>query len=381
MRRRPVSLKPSATVRTSAPDARGLNNEGNSNTKGLKHMVKKPAILLDIQRRMPFVLTLLFVLLASVFDSKPPLYGQTQGPAKTKPQAAQQTTFSTPEDAMHAVVEAAKAKDHATLKGIFGPDNDQLLSGDRVEDNKDLENFAAAVSVSAELKKEGDSKYTMVVGQNNYPLPIPIVKQGDHWIFDTKAGIEEILNRRIGENELSTVATCRAYVVAQWEYFTEGHMGQDGVAAYAQKFRSTPGQHDGLFWETAEGEKPSPLGELVAAARAEGYGLKGQTPAQAKEGDQKPAHSAYHGYFFKILTRQGSHAPGGKYSYIINGNMIAGYALLAYPAKWGNSGVMTFMVNQQGRVYQKNLGRDTAKTASAITEYDPDPSWKPVGEQ
>jgi Protein of unknown function (DUF2950) len=344
-------------------------------------MVKKPLTLLDVQRRTAFVLALLFVLLASVFEGNPVAYAQKQEPAKTKPQATQQATFSTPEEAMQALVDGAKAKDHAVLRKIFGPDDDQLLSGDRVEDNKDLENFAAAVSVSAELKKEGDTKYTVVVGKNNFPLPIPIVKQGDHWIFDTKAGIEEILNRRIGENELSTVATCRAYVVAQWEYFTEGHLGPDGVAAYAQKFRSTPGQHDGLFWDTAEGEKPSPLGELVAAARAEGYGLKGQTQPQAKEDGQRPAHSPYHGYFYKILTRQGSHAPGGKYSYIINGNMIAGYALLAYPAKWGNSGVMTFIVNQQGRVYQKNLGRDTAKVASAITEYDPDPSWKPVGGQ
>lgn len=346
-------------------------------------MVKKPAILLESQRRMPSVPALLFVLWVSVFGSLPVVCAQKQEPAKTKTPAVQQATFSTPEEAMQALVEAAKAKDHAALRKIFGPDDDQLLSGDPVEDNKDLESFAAAVSESADLKKEGDAKCTMAVGKNNYPLPIPIVKQGDHWIFDTKAGIDEILNRRIGENELSTVATCRAYVVAQWEYFTEGHLAGNGVAAYAQKFRSTPGEHDGLYWETAEGEKPSPLGELVAAARAEGYGQKGQAPTQAqgKDEGQKPAHNPYHGYFFKILTRQGSHAPGGKYSYIINGNMIAGYALLAYPAKWGNSGVMTFMVNQQGRVYQKNLGRDTAKVAGAITEYDPDPSWKPVGEQ
>lgn len=343
-------------------------------------MVKKPVISLNVQRRMPFVLAILFVLLANVFDGKPPLYAQMQKPAKTKPQATQQTTFSTPEEAMQAVVEAAKTKDGAALKRIFGPDDDRLLSGDPVEDNKDLEDFAAAVSESAELKKEDDTKRTIVVGKNNYPLPIPIVKQGDHWIFDTEAGIDEVLNRRIGQNELSTIATCRAYVLAQWEYFTEGHWGPDGLAAYAQKFRSTPGKHDGLFWETAEGEKPSPLGELVAAARAEGYVAKGQTQAQDKEEGPKHPHSPYHGYFFKILTRQGSHAPGGKYNYIINGNMIAGYGLLVYPAKWGNSGVMTFIVNQQGRVYQKNFGPDTAKIASAITEYDPDPSWKAVAE-
>lgn len=274
---------------------------------------------------------------------------------------------------MHALIAAAEAKDRGALSKIFGPASDKLLSGDPVADNNALAKFAAAAHESARLESDGTAKFTLVVGKNNWPTPIPIVQKGNRWLFDTAAGIEEILDRRIGQNELSAIETCRAYVVAQWEYFTEGEWGHGGVAAYAQKFISSPGEHDGLYWETAEGEKPSPLGELVAAARAEGYGRVRRAAEKGSRG-RRP----YHGYYFKILTRQGANAPGGRYNYIINGNMIAGFALVAYPDKWGNSGVMTFIVNQQGRVYQKNLGPDTAKTAGAMTVYNPDPTWKLV---
>jgi hypothetical protein len=299
-------------------------------------------------------------------------------------QAPAQSTYSSPDDAMQALVAAAKAKDRSALATVFGPDHEQLLSGDEVEDTNDLDDFAEAVSESAQLQKVSDSKYTVVVGKNNYPMPIPIVQKDGKWLFDTKSGLEEVLNRRIGENELSAINTCRAYAIAQWEYFTEADWDHDGVAEYTQKFISSPGQHNGLYWETAEDEKPSPLGKLVAAAREEGYGPKprssaapdkGAKPASEKEAPAYP-RAPYHGYYFKILKSQGPHAPGGKYSYAINGNMIAGYALIAYPDKWGNSGVMTFVINQQGRVYQKNLGPDTAKIAAAITEYDPDPTWR-----
>ncbi|MBZ5702582.1 MAG: DUF2950 domain-containing protein [Acidobacteriia bacterium] len=304
-------------------------------------------------------------------------------------QAPAQATYASPDEALQALVTAAKAKDRSALATIFGPDHEQLLSGDEVEDANDLDDFAEAVGESAQLQKIGDSKYTAVVGKNNYPMPIPIVQKDGHWLFDTKAGLDEILNRRIGENELSAINTCRVYAIAQWEYFTEGDWDNDGVAEYAQKFISSPGGRNGLYWETAEGEKPSPLGKLVAAAREEGYGPRARKPAAsaqaAKPASEKegPAHprAPYHGYYFKILKSQGPHAPGGKYSYIINGNMIAGYALIAYPDKWGNSGVMTFIINQQGRVYQKNLGPDTVKIAAAVTEYDPDPSWKLVEAQ
>jgi hypothetical protein len=324
-------------------------------------------------------LTVTLFLAASFFGVTPAAHAQ----------APAQSTYSSPDDAMQALVAAAKAKDRSALATVFGPDHDQLLSGDEVEDTNDLDDFAEAVSESAQLQKVSDSKYTVVVGKNNYPLPIPIVQQSGKWLFDIRSGLEEVLNRRIGENELSAINTCRAYAIAQWEYFTEADWDHDGVAEYAQKFISSPGQHNGLYWETAEDEKPSPLGKLVAVAREEGYGPKPRsssapdkaaTPASEKEA---PAHprAPYHGYYFKILKSQGLHAPGGKYSYVINGNMIAGYALIAYPEKWGNSGVMTFVINQQGRAYQKNLGPDTAKLAASITEYDPDPTWKLVEAQ
>ena len=298
-------------------------------------------------------------------------------------QSPSQRTFSSADDALQALVSAAVAKDRSALASLFGPDYDQLLSGDDVEDAKDLNEFAAAVGESAELQKAGDSEYTVTVGKDNWPTPIPLARDNGRWFFDTKAGLDEVINRRVGENEFSAITTCRAYAVAQWEYYTEGDWDHDGVAEYAQKLISTPGGHNGLYWETAEDDKPSPLGKLIGAAQAEGYGPEASNDENAgKGGSDKEApqidRAPYHGYYFKILTRQGPHAPGGKYSYIINGNMIAGYALIAYPDKWGNSGVMTFIISQQGRVYQKDLGPNTATLAPAMTEYNPDPSWKLV---
>jgi hypothetical protein len=321
------------------------------------------------------VLATLALLFAGVAGGGFVLGAKTQEAAKAASEAAPQATYSTPEEAMQALMEAVKARDHAALQKIFGPDSDKLGSGDAVEDKKDLEDFATAIQESVHVQKADDGKYTLLVGKDNWPTPIPIVKRESQWLFDTKAGLEEVFNRRIGENELSAISTSRAYVLAQWEYFTAGHCDRDAVAAYAQKFISSPGQHDGLYWEVAEGEEPSPLGQLMAAARTEGY--KPGRRSSRQEGIKLGRHP-YHGYYFKILTQQGASAPGGKYDYIINGNMIAGYALVAYPDKWGNSGVMTFIVNQQGRVYEKNLGADTEKFASAMTEYNPDTSWKLV---
>lgn len=299
--------------------------------------------------------------------------------------ASAQTTFASPQEALQALVAAAKAKDRAALAKLFGPEHEQMLSGDEVEDNQDLAEFANAAQESAQLRKVNDNKFTITIGRDNWPAPVPLIQKDGKWLFDTKAGLEEVLNRRIGENELSAIATCRAYAVAQWEYYTEGDWDHDGVAEYARRLISTPGHHDGLYWETPEGENPSPLGQLIAAASAEGYAAKETTEVAGKGGSEKEQPSfdraPYHGYYFKILTRQGPHAPGGKYGYLINGNMIAGYALIAYPDKWGNSGVMTFIVNQQGRVYQKNLGPPTGKLAPAMIEYDPDPSWKLVPTQ
>jgi len=302
----------------------------------------------------------------------------------TLAQTAGQSTFATPEEAIKALSGAVQSKDRASLEKIFGSDYSELLSGDEVEDTNDLDNFASSLREFAQLDKVDDSKYTVAAGQDKWPTPIPIVQKDGKWFFDTKAGLEEVMNRRVGENELSAISTVRAYAVAQWEYFTESDWDHDAVAEYAQKLISLPGKHDGLYWETAEDSTPSPLGSLVAAARAEGYGPKTQTPdaagkgGAAKDETDNRERAPYHGYYFKILTRQGAHAPGGKYNYVINGNMIAGYAMVAYPARWGNSGVMTFVINQQGRVYQKNLGPNTDKLAAAMTEYNPDITWKLV---
>ena len=292
------------------------------------------------------------------------------------PAAPKQQRFATPEAALQGLVKAVKAGDRPALAAIFGPEHEQLMSGDPVADANALKEFAADLDEYATVEKVNDTTYTLVIGKEHWPSPIPIVKDGRKWRFDTAAGIEEISNRRIGENELSTIATCRAYVVAQWEYFTQAKdASQDGLAVYAQKFISTPGERNGLYWEVPEGGQPSPMGSLVAQAQEEGYQIGLPKSADA------PKRSPYHGYFFKILKAQGPYAPGGAFSYVINGNMIAGYALIAYPAKWGSSGVMTFIVNQQGRVYEKNLGPDTATLAAAVTEYDPDPSWKLVEAQ
>lgn len=314
-----------------------------------------------------------------LFNSAPPL-ARAQQIAQPQP-AASQETFAAPEDAVHALAAAVEANDQSALGGIFGSEYSQLLSGDRVQDRANLTKFAEALQQASDLQKDSDGKYTLLVGADKWPMPIPIVSRDRRWLFDTQAGLEEILDRRIGEDELAAMTTCRAYVLAQWEYFTSGDHDNDGVAEYARKFMSSPGQHDGLYWETSEGEPSSPLGSLVAEARAEGYGPRQRARRDSSgsrrgnpENSAGPRH-AFHGYFFKILTAQGPHAPGGKYNYIINGNMIGGFALLAYPEKWGNSGVMSFIVNQQGRVYQKNLGRDTVKLAGSITIYDPDASW------
>ena len=290
-------------------------------------------------------------------------------------QALGQTRFATPEAAVQALTNAAKAADEEQMAAVMGPEREKLLSGDPVEDANALKRFAGNLEKSATLEKVNDTKYTLLVGEQHWPSPIPIVKDSGGWRFDTAAGLEEILNRRIGQNELSAIMTCRAYALAQWEYYTEERgTAKDGLAVYAQKFISTPGQRDGLYWEMPEDGKPSPMGSFVGQARAEGYALG------VRKSGEAPKHSPYHGYFFRILKAQGTHAPGGKFSYVINGNMIAGYALVAYPDKWGSSGVMTFIVNQQGRVYEKNLGPQTTELAGAMTNYDPDLTWKMVKE-
>jgi len=338
------------------------------------------------------------ILAAAALAVSPAAWAQSAAPShvahkaaatKQKP-AVQQKLFATPEEAKDALMAAGIAQDHAAMAEIFGPEHEKLHSSDPVQLKQHMERFAAHLQEACTLEKAAEGKYIVYVGANHFPFPIPIVKDGDKWRFDTHAGVEEILNRRIGEDELSAIMTCRAYVLAQWEYFTQSGNDEDGLSQYAQKFISTPGKHDGLYWDTGPNGAPSPLGPLVAQARAEGYAAgrpstsasvkpaKATAGGSASSAEASRPHSPYHGYFFRILTRQGPSAPGGAFGYLLNGHMIAGFALVAYPAEWGNSGVMTFIVNTQGRVYEKNLGPKTAEIAAAMKEYNPDPSWKLV---
>jgi len=280
--------------------------------------------------------------------------------------AVDEQTFATPQDAVNALVSAAQSHDTNALHAIFGPAGHDLISPDVVQATAEYKMFVQHLTAKAQWINNSDSNLTLEIGTNGWPFPIPLVKQDGQWFFDTAAGREEVLNRRIGRNEIGAIHVCRAYVEAQQEYASEDRNG-DGILEYAQHLRSTPGQHDGLYWPAKPGEELSPLGPLVAQAHGEGY--RGRNKIMTDE--QAP----YHGYYFKILTRQGKHTPIGKYNYIINGRMIAGFALVAWPAEWGNSGVMTFIVNQQGKVYQKNLGPRTAKIAAALTAYDPDGTW------
>ncbi len=284
---------------------------------------------------------------------------------------AQQKTFKSPEEAVKGLMDAVKSNNTKELMAIFGPAGKEIISsGDEVADKAGREHFIKDYEEKSSLEKETDKKLILVVGNREWPLPIPIVKKGETWVFDTKAGKEELLNRRIGRNELNTIQTCLAMVDAEKEYAMKDR-DNDKVREYAQKFMSTPGKKDGLYWEAKEGEGQSPLGSLAARAVQEGYKSR-------KSGD-KPA--PYHGYFYRILKAQGKNAPGGAYEYVVNGKMIGGFALIAYPAEYGASGVMTFVVNHDGVVYEKDLGKETVKIASAMTKYDPDKTWKKVEEQ
>lgn len=283
----------------------------------------------------------------------------------------QQKLFATPEDALKELVEAVKTHDKAAFEQIFGPSAKELRSSDDVQAAAEFDEFAKHVAEKTNVVKENDSKAIIHIGNENWPFPIPLLKKNNQWFFDTEAGKEEILNRRIGEDELTAILVCRTYVKAQREYVLKDWDG-DGILAYAQKLRSDPGKKNGLFWKQAPGEPVSPLGELVAKARMEGY--------KKEKSVFKEQPVPFHGYYFRILTQQGKAAPGGKYNYIVNGNMVAGFALVAFPSNWGKSGVMTFIVNQQGKVYQKNLGPDTLKIVREMKSYNPDQTWTPVKE-
>ncbi len=279
--------------------------------------------------------------------------------------ADKQMTFGSPEDAAQALGAASRAGDLKALASILGPGSASLLrSGDAVADRRGRERFATAYAESSKVERQGDAKAILMIGKDDWPLPIPIVKGKDGWRFDAKQGREEVLNRRIGRNELSAVQAMLAYVDAQREYYLRNPRG-DKLLHYAQKFDSAPGKRDGLYFRTKAGEAPSPLGPMFASAKAEGY---------TKDGNGLP--DPYHGYRYRILKRQGPDAPGGAYDYVAQGRMIGGFALIAWPAAYGSSGVMTFIVNHEGVVYEKDLGPGTAAAAGKITRFNPDKSWK-----
>ena len=281
------------------------------------------------------------------------------------PEKPGQTTFSTPEDAVVAMVDAARAGNKAELMAIFGPEGEKILSsGDPVMDQNAVQTFIAAYDERAQLSEE-DGKRILMVGNEEWPFAIPLIKDGAKWRFDAEAGADEVFYRRIGHNELNTIEACRTYVAAQQEYAKKAH---DGIkaGAYAQRFPSTPGKQDGLYWEAKASEDPSPLGDLIAKAAALGYHGSGDKPMP------------FYGYYFRILTAQGKNAEAGARDYLKQGEMRGGFALIAVPAEYGNSGIMTFMVNRDGVVFQKDLGEDTTKIAAEISTFDPDPTWTRV---
>ena len=280
--------------------------------------------------------------------------------------APEQAKFATPDEAAAALLQALKADNPAKMQEIFGREGiEAVASGDPVSDRHDREVIALAMEQSWRWAPRGEDAKELIVGDEQWPFPVPLVKTGNAWQFDSEEGKEEVLARRIGRNELGTIDVCRAYVDLQREYASQPHDGKP-AGLFAQRLRSSPGRQDGLYWQRKPGERRSPLGDLVAEAAAEGY-----------EPD-KPASSPFWGYHFRILTAQGPAAPGGKKSYVVNGDMTGGFALVAYPAKYAFSGVMTFMVGQDGVVYQKDLGEDTAVQAPRLAEFDPDKSWTAV---
>jgi hypothetical protein len=278
-------------------------------------------------------------------------------------QEAGQKTFASPPEAMKTLVGALRAGDKQSLLTILGSESEEILSsGDPVADKADRDKFLGAYDDKVEFAPKENDEVEVILGHENWPFPIPLMKGEQGWFFDTPAGKEEILNRRIGRNELDAIQVCEGYVDAQREY-ASADREQDGIIQYAQKIISDPNTRNGLYWEPAEGELPSPAGPFMARAAAEGY-KRGEKPIP------------FHGYYYRILKAQGPKAPGGAHNYVINGHMVAGFALAAWPAEYGVSGIMTFVVNSNGIVYEKDLGPKTAKIAEAMTRYNPDETWK-----
>lgn len=301
----------------------------------------------------------------------------TLAAAEAKP-AAQQTakkpaqrSFATPDDAATALADAVRAEDPKALLAVVGPDSGSwLFSGDKVADRADWQRFLSAYDQQHSISEEAPGQAYLVVGENDWPFPAPLVSKGKRWQFDAAAGREELISRRIGRNELDTIQTLLAIVDAQRDYAAEDLDG-NGFYDYARRFVSTKDQRDGLYWPAEEGQPPSPLGPLIADATDEGYGL-----TKAREKNAKP--TPYHGYLYRMLTAEGKDSPDGPYDYLVDGRMFGGFAIVAYPAKYGASGVMTFIVNHNGIVYQKDLGDGTAAEASAMRSFNPNTTWTMV---
>jgi hypothetical protein len=281
--------------------------------------------------------------------------------------------FPSADDAGNALLQAAKSGDQNAILVVLGPESKELIaSGDPTQDKSVVDAFVAAYGEMHRFRKMPDGAQILLVGADNFPFPIPLKKNsGGQWFFDTVAGKDEILARRIGRNELAVIDVCGALSDAQAEYFSQR---RDGATAeqYAVKFISDSGRQNGLYWDSPEGQPKSPLGPLVAFATDEGYSTKPTSSSTS--------HAPFHGYNFRILTKQGSHAPGGAKDYVVNGKMVGGFAFVAYPAEYGNSGVMTFVINQDGVLLQKDLGKTTTEIATAMNEFDPDNTWSVVGE-
>jgi hypothetical protein len=277
--------------------------------------------------------------------------------------ARAQQAFKSPEEAADALVAAVRAGDRKTMVSVLGPGSAQIISsGDAVADQNTRQAFLAAFDAKHQVRKDGDTKAILELGQDDWPFPIPLVQAAGSWKFDTAAGRQEILYRRIGRNELATIQACLAYVDAQNDY-ADMMRKSGGMEQYARRIVSSPGKKDGLYWPSAENAPESPLGEAVATATRQGYRVGG-------------TRAPFHGYYYKILTRQGPTAPGGAVDYMVRGQLIGGFALVAYPAVYGNSGVMTFLVNHEGTVFQKDLGPQTARIAGRMTSFNPDHTWK-----
>jgi Protein of unknown function (DUF2950) len=279
-----------------------------------------------------------------------------------------QKSFASPEEAVTALVSAIRADNEKEMLSIMGPGGKELISsGDETADRTGRQKFLKAYAVMNRIEKASAGKMVLHVGKDNWAMPIPIVERGKRWVFDAQAGKEEILDRRVGRNELNVIEVLHAIVAAQYAYADEDRSA-GGCGQFAQRIISTPGKRDGLFWEAKEGEETSPLGPFIARAAQEGY-------ASETEGITL---SPFHGYYFKIVKGQGKNAQGGAYSYVVKGKMILGFGLVAYPAQYGNSGVMTFMVNQGGVIYQRNLGKDTVRIAKAMKVFNPDNTWEKI---